>query len=207
MYDPVTVFLIVLGLFSVGLFLLLCFLTREFPSAFVVKLVWWCWILLTFACLESSWFFYHIWRRILLGRVVVVGSFPSFPPLFKTYPAIASGLLRFCWETSWYPDGNSLACYLLFSLCRFLYFIFVFNFCQFDYYVSWCIPPWVYPSWDSVFPGLGWLFFSPMFGKFSAIISSNIFSGPYLFFCLSYPAVIPSSVLGISVCSLVLVGL
>ena len=42
MYDPVTVFLIVLGLFSVGLFLLLCFLTREFPLAFVVKLVWWC---------------------------------------------------------------------------------------------------------------------------------------------------------------------
>jgi len=45
-----------------------------------------------------------------------------------------------------------------------------------------------------------------MFGKFSAIISSNIFSGPYLFFCLSYPVVPPSSVLGISVCSLVLVA-
>ena len=22
----------------------------------------------------------------------------------------------------------------------------VFNFCQFDYYVSWCVPPWVYPE-------------------------------------------------------------
>ena len=91
MYDPVTVFLIVLGLFSVGVFLLLCFLTGEFPLAFVVKLVWWCWILLTFACLESSWFFYHIWRRILLGRVLVVGS---FPPLLKTYPAIAFWLVE-----------------------------------------------------------------------------------------------------------------
>ena len=42
MYDPITIFLIVLGLFSVGLFLLLCFLPREVPLAFVVKLVWWC---------------------------------------------------------------------------------------------------------------------------------------------------------------------
>ena len=36
MYDPITIFLIVLGLFSVGLFLL-CFLPREVPLAFVVK--------------------------------------------------------------------------------------------------------------------------------------------------------------------------
>ena len=42
MYDPLTVFLIVLCLFSVGLFLLLCFLLRGVPLAFVVKLVWWC---------------------------------------------------------------------------------------------------------------------------------------------------------------------
>ena len=31
------------------LLLVSLFLSREFPSAFVVKLVWWCWILLTFA--------------------------------------------------------------------------------------------------------------------------------------------------------------
>ena len=42
MYDPVTVFLIVWGSFSVGLFLLLCFLSRGVPLAFVVKLVGWC---------------------------------------------------------------------------------------------------------------------------------------------------------------------
>ena len=42
MYDPVTTFLIVLGLFAVGLFLLLCFLPREVPLAFVVKMVWQC---------------------------------------------------------------------------------------------------------------------------------------------------------------------
>ena len=47
--DPITIFLIVLGLFCVDLFLLSCFLLREIPLAFFVKLVWWYWILLTFA--------------------------------------------------------------------------------------------------------------------------------------------------------------
>ena len=40
--DPITIYLVVLGLFSVGFFLLLCFLPREVPLAFSVKLVWWC---------------------------------------------------------------------------------------------------------------------------------------------------------------------
>ena len=44
----------------------------------------------------------------------------------------------------------------LYVICHFslvslnIYFIFVFNFCQFDYYVSQCVPPWVYPAWDSL---------------------------------------------------------
>ena len=42
MYDLLTIFLIVLGLFCVGLFLLLCFLCREVPLVVLVKLVWWC---------------------------------------------------------------------------------------------------------------------------------------------------------------------
>ena len=37
MYDTITIFLIVLGLFSVGL---LCFLPREVFLAFVVELFW-----------------------------------------------------------------------------------------------------------------------------------------------------------------------
>ena len=37
MYDPISMFLIVLGLFPVGLFLVLCFLLREVPLAFIVK--------------------------------------------------------------------------------------------------------------------------------------------------------------------------
>ena len=87
MYDPVTIFLIVLGWFSVGLFLHLCFLPREVPLAFVVKLVWWCWILLTFACLESFWFLHQIWRRVLLGGILlVVGSSLSSLYVYPTFP-------------------------------------------------------------------------------------------------------------------------
>ena len=41
-FDPITIFFIDLGLFPVGLFLVLCFLLREAPLGFVVKLVWWC---------------------------------------------------------------------------------------------------------------------------------------------------------------------
>ena len=93
MYDPVTIFLIVLGWFSVGLFLLLCFLPREVPLAFVAKLVWWCWILLTFACLESVWFLHQIWRRVLLGRVfLAIGS--SFSS-FQIYRAIPFKFVEF----------------------------------------------------------------------------------------------------------------
>ena len=67
MINPITIFLIVLGLFLVGLFLFLCFLLREVPLAFVVKFVWWCWILLIFACLWNFWFLCQIWMTVLLG--------------------------------------------------------------------------------------------------------------------------------------------
>ena len=52
-------------------------------------------------------------------------------------------------------------------------------FCQFDYSVSWCVPPWVYSAWDCLY-FLTWLAISfPTFRNFSAIISSNIFSCPF----------------------------
>ena len=39
----------------------------------------------------------------------------------------------------------------LYVICRcFQYFIFVPNFCQFDYHVSRYGPPWIYLSWDSL---------------------------------------------------------
>ena len=92
-FNLVTSFLIVFGLFFVGIFLLSCFLPREVPLAFVVNVVWWCWILLTFACQESFWFLHQIWMRVSLGRVfLVVGS--SLSP-FKLYPAIPFWLGEF----------------------------------------------------------------------------------------------------------------
>ena len=41
----------------------LWFLSRKDPLAFVGELVWWCWILWAFACLERFWFLLHIWMR------------------------------------------------------------------------------------------------------------------------------------------------
>ena len=61
-------------LFWVYFIFLFYILPREVPLAFVVKLVWWCWILLTFSCLESFWFLHQIWRRVLLGGVFLVVS-------------------------------------------------------------------------------------------------------------------------------------
>ena len=56
----------------------------------------------------------------------------------------------------------------VFFPCCFSYFISVFNFCQFDYHMSRCIPPWVYPGWVSLcFLDLVDYFLSHMRGFFS----------------------------------------
>ena len=65
----------------------------------------------------------------------------------------------------------------------------MFSFGQFDYCVSWCVPPGVNPVWNSLhFLGLGDSFLSYVREVFLAIISSNIFSG---LFSLSSPSGIP----------------
>ena len=71
MYDPI-IFLTVWGLFSIGLFLLLCFLPREVPLAFVVKLVWWC-------CLSGKLLISPTNLNESLARYSILGySFSSF---------------------------------------------------------------------------------------------------------------------------------
>ena len=60
----------------------------------------------------------------------------------------------------------------LYVICHFSFVAFnmlsVFNFCQFDYCVSWGVPPWVYPSWDSLcFLDLVDYFLSPAWEVFS----------------------------------------
>ena len=68
-------FLNCFGFAIVGLFLLLCFLPREVSLALFLKLVWWCWTLLAFACLKIFWFLCRIWMRCLLGRVILIVGF------------------------------------------------------------------------------------------------------------------------------------
>ena len=54
----------------------------------------------------------------------------------------------------------------------------IFNFCHFDYCLSQHVPPWVNPVWASLLPRLE----EPMLGKFSAIITSDIFQALSCFF-------------------------
>ena len=52
---------------------------------------------------------------------------------------------------SWLKAECPWAPFPFFFFFLFFFLIFVFNFCQFDYYVSWCNPPWVCPAWDSLY--------------------------------------------------------
>ena len=51
-------------------------------------------------------------------------------------------------------SADSLMGVSLYVICYFslvaLNILSVFNLCQFDYCVSWCVPPRVYPAWDSL---------------------------------------------------------
>ena len=152
----------------------LCFLPKEVPLAFVVKLVW-CQILLTLACLESLLFLHQIWRRGFLGRVFLVmgSSLSSLAILF--WP------VNYCWEISWYLMGFSVYVICLFSLVAInilslsLIFISLITVCLGVLLLGFILPGTLCASWT----GLTISFL--MVGKFSAIISSNIFSGPFSF--------------------------
>ena len=116
------IFLIVSCLFHVGLFLLLCFLPKEYSLAFVVKLARWCWILLTFAHLESFWFLHQIQMRVLLGRVLLVLSF-----LFITLNISCHSLLacRLSFEKSTY----NLMGVSLYVICGLPFLLLLFYLC------------------------------------------------------------------------------
>ena len=85
--------------------------------------------------------------RSLLGRVIlVVGSSLSS---LKIYHATPFWLLEFLLKnqvlTLW-----EFPCMLFVIFLLPLPIIFVFNFCQFDYYVSQRFSPWVFPVWESL---------------------------------------------------------
>ena len=171
MYDPITIFLIILDLFSVGLFLLSCLLPREIPLAFVVKLVCWCWILLTFACLKAFDFSIKSEGESCGVEYSWLRFFPFITLNISCHSLLACGVSN--QQIAWWEFPCMLfvifpLLFLLFYL-RSLIFVSLIAMCG-------CAPPWVYPAWDSLcFLDLVTISF-PMFGKFLAIIFSNIFS-------------------------------
>ena len=64
--------------------------------------------------------------------------------------------------------GGPLNATCCFSLLLLIFFSLLLIFYRFDYCVSLCVPPWVYPAWDSLC-FLDWVTISfPTLGKFSA---------------------------------------
>ena len=120
-----------------------------------------------------SWFLAHFWRTVLLDKGFLVNSFfvlvfwmhqssAFWPPKFlmKNLLIILLGIPCRWWITS----------HLLLSKFS------VFGFWQFDYNVSWCESLWVHLTWSF----LMFIFMCFIaFGKFSAIISSNILPSPF----------------------------
>ena len=145
-------------------------------------MVWWCWILLTFACLESFWFLHQIWRRVLLGRVfLVVGSFITLNISCHSLLACRVFVDKSTDNLMTVPFMLFVIFSLLFLICYLcLYFLSIWLPC-----VSVC-------SFFSL-PCLGvcasWALLTisfPMLGKFSAIIASSISQVLSLFFWDSY---------------------
>ena len=113
-------------------------------------------------------FLHQIWMRSLLGNLGC-----RFSPFITLYPAIPFWLEEFLLKnqltTLWgFPCMLFLTFpFLLLTSFLWIYFLFIWLICVFS---------WVYLIWDSLcFMDIsGW-------GKFSTIISSNIFSNPFSF--------------------------
>ena len=51
------------------------FALRVVPLTFLLRLVWWCWTLLAFACLWNFWSLHQMWMKALPGRLFLVVGF------------------------------------------------------------------------------------------------------------------------------------
>ena len=126
--------------FIIFLFLIVAFsfLLRELPLVSAIKLVWWCWNLYLLLVYKASEFSIKSeWESCW------VSLFIDFFHHFKCIMPFFSGLQNFCSKISRQSYGSSLVCYS-FSLVAVNIFS-IFNYCQFDSYVSWCAPLWVSP--------------------------------------------------------------
>ena len=85
-------------------------------------------------------------RRVSLGRVHGCRFFPFIALNMSCHSLLVC-------RVSVEKSADSLMGVPLYVTCHFSLVASnnsVFNFCQFDYYVSQCVPLWVYPAWDSL---------------------------------------------------------
>ena len=172
MYDPITIFLIVLGLFFVGIFLLLFSAQRSsFSICCKAGLV----VLNSFNfCLSVKLLISPSnLKETLAGWSILVCRF--FP--FVTLNILCHSLLA-C-RVSVEKSADNLMGVSSYVICCFSFVafnnLFVFNFYHFDYYVSWCVPlGFILPG--TLCASWTWLtIYFPMLRKFSAVIS-QVFS-------------------------------
>ena len=156
------------------------FLLREIPLVVDVKLDW----RYDFSLLFLFYTAFDLFIKSEWELCWVVYSWFEVPPLhhLKYILPLLSGLQNFCWKISCYPYGDSL-----------IYNLFLFPFASiffFEFLSVWLVCILLYFFMDLLCMELSvlfpheWVSF-PIFGKFSLIISSNIFSGP---FSLSSPS-------------------
>ena len=97
--------------------------------------------------------------RSLLARVILVVS-SSLSSLY-IYHATPFWLVEFLLQYQLLTLWEFLCMLFVVFPLSLLIIFFAFNFCQFDYYVSRRVSPWVYPAWDSLcFLDLGGYFLS-----------------------------------------------
>ena len=124
------------------LFLLVSFsiLPREVPFAFVVKIIWCYWIILIL-------FFHKVFYLSVkyeeehAGKSILVYRF--FPFTTSNISCHSLLYLSFCWKNQLITLWGFLCNLVAAFLCCFYYFLSILIFCQFDYCVSWCVPPWL----------------------------------------------------------------
>ena len=97
------------------------------------------------------------------------------------------------WPAKFLQKNQLIALCRFPSICLFVFLLLplgfsIFNFCHFNYDMSWCVSVWVHLVW-TLCASCTWIsVFSFRFGKFSAIISSNTFLTS---FCLYSPSRTP----------------
>ena len=153
----------------------LCFLSREDPLAFVGELVWWCWILSAFACLQSFSISPSYLNRVLAGYSNLGCRFFSFIIFsMSCHSLLAWRLFSFitlsmpchslvAWRVSIKRSQRESLCvlFVVFSLLLLIFVLWVWSLLIWLICVLGCFALGLSCLGLSGFLGLGWLFPSP----------------------------------------------